>query len=148
MMKTLIILLITTGSALLCLQADRRRFMILEETNKDEANNQLIHDTQMKLDEVKDAVTEINRGKSSTYGKNQISGSMPKVDEKGTIKDANKEKNSSDDEKNDSYGIHGNPAGKSANLSLISTFVGSSITSGARPSDLRAMAGPDRPHHH
>ncbi|KAH7832932.1 hypothetical protein Vadar_001425 [Vaccinium darrowii] len=147
-MKTLIILLITTGSALLCLQADGRRFMISEETNKDEANNQLIHDTQMKLDEVKNGATEINRGKSSTFGKNRISGSVPKVDEKGTINDANKEKNSSDDEKNDSYGSHGNPARKSTDSSLISTSVGSSISSGARPSDLRAMAGPDPPHHH
>ncbi|KAH7835455.1 hypothetical protein Vadar_026255 [Vaccinium darrowii] len=117
-MKTFIILLIT-GSALLCLQANGRRFMISEETKKDEANNQLIHDTQMRLDGGKNGATEINPnknnpGKLSTYGKNPIGGSVPKVDEKETSGDTNEENNSSDNGKNDAYGSYDNPDGSSA----------------------------------
>ncbi|KAH7833694.1 hypothetical protein Vadar_008802 [Vaccinium darrowii] len=115
-MKILIILLIT-GSALLCLQANGRS-LISEETKKDEANNQLIDDTQMRLDRGKNGATEINPnknnpGKLSTYGKNPIGGSVPKVDEKETSNNTNEENNSSDNEKNDAYGSYDNPAGSS-----------------------------------
>ncbi|XP_058189972.1 uncharacterized protein LOC131307475 [Rhododendron vialii] len=101
-MKRLIILLIITGLALLCLQANGRR-LFSEETEKDGAYNQLLHDTQMRLDGVKKG------------------GSVPKVDEKETSNNAYQENSSSDDQAGNSYGNFGDPAASSTDTHHVFT---------------------------
>ncbi|KAI8531702.1 hypothetical protein RHMOL_Rhmol11G0156400 [Rhododendron molle] len=105
-MKRLIILLIITGLALLCLQANGRR-LFSEETEKDRAYNQLVHDTQMRIDGVKKGATKI--------------GSVRKVDEKETSNDAYQENSSSDDQAGNSYGRFGDPDASSTDTHHVFT---------------------------
>ncbi|KAF7126559.1 hypothetical protein RHSIM_Rhsim11G0096000 [Rhododendron simsii] len=104
-MKRLIILLIITGLALLCLQANGRR-LFSEETEKD-GTFVLLHDTQMRLDGVKKGATKI--------------GSAPKVDEKETSNDAYQENSSTDDQEGNSYGRFGDPDASSTDTHHVFT---------------------------
>ncbi|CAL5378552.1 unnamed protein product [Camellia sinensis] len=101
-MKTIIILLIVV-SALLCLQANGRRF-ILEEGKKEKANNPNNYP-----------------GKSSTYGNPNSAISVPTVDANNNennndVNNNDNNNNRSDDnadEKNNSYGNYSNASGSS-----------------------------------
>lgn len=105
-MKILITLLIITGLAVLCLQANGRR-LFQDEPEKGGAYNQLLHDTQMRLDGVKKGATKI--------------GSVPKVDEKETSNDAYQENSSSDDQEGNSYGRFGDPDASSTDTHHVFT---------------------------
>ncbi|XP_057493871.1 uncharacterized protein LOC130779289 [Actinidia eriantha] len=103
-MKTLIILVLI-GSAMLCLQVSGRR-LILEEIKKEKANN------PNNINGVTEIGPKNKPEKSSTYGSPK-GGSVPAV-EAGKENEVTNDPNSSrDDERNDSYGSYGNPAGSS-----------------------------------
>ncbi|KAA8545263.1 hypothetical protein F0562_020047 [Nyssa sinensis] len=99
---TSIILLLIVGSALLCLQANGRRFVLEQERKKDKADTQLIADAKpaQKLDGVNNGAIDTkpsdNTGRSGTYG--------PVLSAVDNDNKSNNGNNEEEEEKNDSYG--------------------------------------------
>lgn len=129
-MKTVLVFLLVLELALLHLQVDARRLVLVEvKTKRNE--NQFVSNARpnRKLDAVNTAGNDINAnnqpGKASTYA-NPLTGSVPAVDanndnNKPTSTSTNNKGTSSDDETNNSYGTYGNPSGSTTDTHHVYT---------------------------